>query len=377
MEEKIDLLILTCYDWVTTGFKYAKGIMQYKKDLKIVCQSIFKTPLFNYEETMPYFFLKDSIPKSEKNHIKILKSSTPYYHIYVKKTSSIYQKLHNLISNSKVIYLHAETYIELEDFDYKNKPIIAGVSGHPYRRKPKEFIDFFNPFIKQGLVQCPDLLNYGLINEELVYYGVDTDKILPYSFNLKNEKLKIGHFSSNPQTKGSDVIINAILEIIEKYPDKIEYVGYKLKDLEKNKIDHKINWEDNIKRMAECDIYIETCKPFLNPYGAHFIEYNNTRFGEWGNTCLEAAASGCIVISNSLSYKYYKKNYTKKFPLLIANDKDAIKEHLVNLIKMTPQEILSLKNHFRRWVIDNHSLIQTGKRFYEKILKKFYNNRYK
>ena len=145
MEKNIDLLILTCYDWVTTGYKYAKGINQYKKDLKIVCQSIFKTPCFDYGETMPYFFL-NSIPVSEQSHIEIIKRDTPYYHIYVKKTSSIYQKLHNLISESKVIYLHAETYIELEGFNYKNKPIIVGVSGHPYRRKPKEFTDFFNPF---------------------------------------------------------------------------------------------------------------------------------------------------------------------------------------------------------------------------------------
>ena len=367
MEENIDLLILTCYDWVTTGYKYSKGIKQYKKDLNIVCQSIFKTPCFDYGETMPYFFT-NTIPKSEQKSIIFIKKNTPYYHIYVKKTSSIYQKLYGLISNAKVIYLHAETYIELEDFNYKNKPIIVGVSGHPYRRKPKEFIDFFNPFIKKGLIQCPDLLNYGLINEELVYYGVDTDKILPYSFNLKNEKLKIGHFSSNPQTKGSDVIINAILEIKEKYPDKIEYVGYELNDLIKNKINHTLKWEDNIKRMAECDIYIETCKPYLNAYST-FTEYNNTKFGEWGNTCLEAAASGCIVISNSLTREYYKKNYTTKFPLLIANNKDAIKEHLEKLITKTPQEILILKNNFRRWAIDNHSLIQTGKRFYEKILK--------
>ena len=120
--------------------------------------------------------------------------------------------------------------------------------------------------------------------------------------------------------------------------------------------------------MAECDIYIETCKPYLDAY-SNFTEYNNTKFGEWGNTCLEAAASGCIVISNSLTAEYYKKNYTTKFPLLIANNKDAIKEHLEKLITKTPQEILILKNHFRRWAIDNHSLIQTGKRFYEKILK--------
>ena len=136
MEENIDLLILTCYDWVTTGYKYSKGIKQYKKDLNIVCQSIFKTPCFDYGETMPYFFT-NTIPKSEQKSIIFIKKNTPYYHIYVKKTSSIYQKLYGLISNAKVIYLHAETYIELEDFDYKNKPIIAGVSGHPYRRKPK------------------------------------------------------------------------------------------------------------------------------------------------------------------------------------------------------------------------------------------------
>ena len=119
--------------------------------------------------------------------------------------------------------------------------------------------------------------------------------------------------------------------------------------------------------MGECDIYIETCKPYLNAYSV-FKEYNNTKFGEWGNTCLEASALGCIVITNSLTKDYYMENYTKEYPLLIANSYEEIIKQLEYLNTLKMDEIIKLKQQYREWVEKNHSLYMTSKRFNEKLI---------
>jgi hypothetical protein len=376
----IDILFLTFYDWCSTGRRYFEGLKEYNSELQIECLSLFKTPCFEYPLIMNYIYdsqneLSKYVKYSKHKQYKLICETVPYYHIYIYEGTKLYKLLKTIIEKSKIIYLHAESYIELENYDYKNKIIITGVSGHPYRRKPKEYSDFFNKFINSSLIQCPDLLNLGLKNESLVYYGVNT-KLINSTFDInqnikkKNNKLIIGHFSSNPNTKGSNTIIEAINEMVDKYPDKFQYIGYKNNNFEKNvkeKVEHTKTWIDNIKRMYKCDIYIETCKPYLNSY-QNFIEYNNTKFGEWGNTCLEAASLGVIVISNTLTKDYYIKEYTNNYPLLIANNKNDILNHLEKISKMSYNEIVQLKKSFYDWVNNNHSLKKTGERFYKKII---------
>jgi hypothetical protein len=93
------------------------------------------------------------------------------------------------------------------------------------------------------------------------------------------------------------------------------------------------------------------------------------KFGEWGNTCLEASAGGCIVLTNSLTKSYYEKEYTKSYPLLISNSKDDIINNLTMLASLNQSELKTLSLHHRKWVEENHSLKKTGERFIRKMLE--------
>ena len=357
-KNKYDVTILTAYDWCNTGYRYYKGLMQ--NNVKVQMLKLYAHNIFNYGDEAPYLF--SNAKEIQNKSIIAISEHVPMYHYKINNIKYI-EIIKKYIESAKIIYFHAETFIELNNYNY-NKKIITGVSGHPYRRRPKEYSTFFNKFIYGSLIQCPDLLNLGLKNEHLIYYGVDTDNITPYSLNNNNTILKIGHFPSNPETKGSPDIMNAIDFIVKKYPNKFIYNGL---NINSNNPNHEKTWENNLKRMGECDIYIETCKPYLNAYSV-FKEYNNTKFGEWGNTCLEASALGCIVITNSLTKDYYMENYTKDYPLLIANSYEEIIKQLEYLNKLTPDEIIKLKQQYREWVEKNHSLYMTGKRFNEKLI---------
>jgi len=362
-KNKYDVTILTAYDWCNTGYRYYMGLLQ--NNVKVQMLKMFAHNIFNYGDEAPYLFLNANIMNKELNdkELNIKSEHVPMYH-YKFNNSKFIEIYKKYIQSAKIIYLHAETYIELNKFNYNNKKIIVGVSGHPYRRRPEEFCNFFNKFINKSLIQCPDLLNLGLKNEHLIYYGVDTDNIIPYSLSNNNTILKIGHYPSNPETKGSPDIMNAINFIVKKYPNKFIYDGL---NISSNNPNHEKTWAENLKRMGECDIYIETCKPYLNAYSV-FKEYNNTKFGEWGNTCLEASALGCIVITNSLTKDYYMENYTQDYPLLIANSYDEIIKQLEYLNTLTMDEIKKLKKKYREWVEKNHSLYMTGKRFNERLI---------
>ena len=114
--------------------------------------------------------------------------------------------------------------------------------------------------------------------------------------------------------------------------------------------------------MEICDIYIECCN----------LSLNGCTFGEWGNTCIEAAALGCIVITNSLSQNIYKKEYGD-CPLYIANNQNEIENCLIEISKLSKDEIIEKKKQFRKWVEDKHSFKATGKRLMDKIYSKYFN----
>ena len=366
-ETTYDLGILSIYDWCNTGYRYFRGL----KENNVICNfiKIFNHTTFNYGHQC--FYVTDS-ENTINGYFDILKRDVPYYHIKI-RNDKLNKLLILFINKCKSIYLHAESYIELNNYDYLNKNIIVGCSGHPYRRDPKNFSRFFNNKINNCLIQCPDLLNLGVINEHLIYYGVD-HKHLQYK-KTTNNILTIGHYSSSPDTKGSDVIISAINKIVKKYPHKFNFVNELTIADYKNRKHWQKEWTKNILRYRNCDIYIETCKPYLNAYSV-FKEYNNTVFGEWGNTCLEAASSGCIVITNSLTKNRYLKDYNYDYPLLIANNESEIISQLEKIYKMSNNEIDELKNKFLKWVEDKHSLYETGKRFKEILLENIVHNMY-
>jgi hypothetical protein len=168
-------------------------------------------------------------------------------------------------------------------------------------------------------------------------------------YSINNNKLIFSHYPSTKNVKGSD----KIFKILNKFKDKIIIKSCSINMREKDNKD----WLENIGRYKECDVYIETLMPKLN----------GLDFGEWGNTCLEAASSGCIVITNCTHLELYKKNYKNDPPILISNSMIDIEKNINYLLKLNKNDIINLKKKHRKWVDTYHNLKYTGKLLKEYI----------
>jgi hypothetical protein len=257
--------------------------------------------------------------------------------------------LESLINSAHVVHLGASTY-PMCVVNWKKKNIVVQHGGTVYRQNSKACNDLFNQFAKKTIIQCPDLLGLGATNEEWIPYPVDTTNLKPDITRKDPHQLVIGHFPSNTAIKGSVQIRDVI--------QRLELSGHKFKYLDD--LVNRVSWTENLNRMRQCDIIIETCNPkqFDKPYG------------EWGNTALEAAALGCAVITNNSHFKQYIKEFGDFGPI-IANNADELEARLIELIG-TPQAISVIKQRCRDWAVRNHSIPATANRLWDKVYKDFF-----
>lgn len=374
-----DVFMFTYIDWCNTMYRYKKGLEENGK--KVFALKLFSKScgIFFPEEVD---FLLD-LPAGS-NDREILSSDlcilnqnyklAPPIYLVSSYSEKVNKKINNIITKSKLVYFHAETIynpmknnIHAYQNLFKNRKTVMGLAGNFYRKHPEIFLKYImrNKLDNVKLLcQCPDLMGYNnVIPEELVYYGVDTN-LIKFKERDYNNKLIISHYATNEKTKGTTHILKAIERILKEFPEKFVYKGIK-DEAWKSRVksgSFKLNWNENIKRMSECDIYIETCNLELD-YGNGNIK----KFGEWGNTCLEASATGCIVLTNSLTKDYYMKEYTKDYPLLISNNTEEIYNNLHKIAMLSKEELKELSKKYRTWIENNHSLKATGERFIKKF----------
>ncbi len=334
LNNNIDILILTGNDWANTGYRFSKCLEQIGLNVVILKGHKHK---FNYPIQAP---IVKSLSTNAISNYPII--------IPINDDDDIILKL---MEHAKVINFHASTLIKNGNFNYANKNIVVTHGGTTYRRSPNKTNKIFNSISLSTIIQCPDLLNLGAKNETLVYYPVDTEFIQPCFDRINATKLVIGHFPSSGHIKGTRSLLSFCYKLHKK--DK-KYSYYKFICSER-----KVPWIDNIKRMQNCDIYIE----------ALCLTNHGKKYGEWGNTCLEAASCGCIVITHCLSKDIYKEQYGCDLPILIANNYVELQQHLDNLLEMTDQEILNLKQKIRNWAENYHGFQATGERLWNKIYK--------
>jgi len=319
------ILMLTYNDWANTGWRFYKATQHLNLPVKFykAVNHVFKYP--KQAEVHPNLANKKCIDK----HPIIMEAP----------------ELKPLVDKAKIIYFTASTFIKT-GADLSNKTVIVQHGGATYRKEPERTNNVFNQFSDITIQQSTDLLNLGAKNEVYISFPVDTDFIQP---NFKtNRPLKIGHFPSTAINKGTHYII----ETMRKFKFEINYIG-------KTDTDKKTwwkKWNDNLKRTAECDIIIEKMQPKLD----------NNLSGEWGNTALEAAALGKIVITNSYKPEMYKKEYGD-FPFLIANNQKKLENHIKYVQSLSNNEILQLKTKFRDWAVTKHSIPATANRLQDKV----------
>lgn len=215
---------------------------------------------------------------------------------------------------------------------FKGKLIVYH-SGSRYRGEPFFYNNIFNPIVYRCITDQTEFMSLG--GKDIAYLAPHTD-LKPVD-KRKEGKLIVGHYPSNPLVKGT----KEIREMLEPFKDIFEI------RIDETIIPH----EENLKRIAECHIYIELFKPELNgkPYGC------------FGVTAFEATALGCLVITNDLNSSVYLSAYGNH-PFLISNHINGFKIHLENQLNGLQTHIAKQSNFFNK-----HSIEATGKRILELI----------
>ena len=212
------------------------------------------------------------------------------------------------------------------------KKLVVYHTGSRYRNEPERFNNLFNPNVTVSFSDHCEFEKLGAKNYKYIAPFVDMSPV-----KKADSKLIVGHFPSNPEVKGT----KEIKQMIKPFEPFFEF------RISEEQIPH----EQNIKRIAECHIYIELFKS----------ELNGKPYGHYGVTAFEATSLGCKVITQNLNNHVYEKEYGPT-PFLLAN---------------TPEDFARILDDIKYWhrtafepnkeFYERHSIESTGKRILDAI----------
>jgi len=237
-----------------------------------------------------------------------------------------------------IIFMHTQ-YRDI-GIDLTKKKVLVWHTGSGYRQKFEKYNAHFNPIVDVSLCSA-DLLGLGAKNERCLNGLVNTDLLQPI-YGRKNKKITIAHYSASP--KGIIIIKKAIHHLKQGPLKDLFIFRYSAK---------KKTWDDNIKRMAECDIYIAEMHEKQIKKGQEWTT------GMFGIAALEAAALGKIVISRFI---YREDCEGFDFGLQVANNLDELIKKLEYLLSLSEEKFLKLRKLSRDWVVNCHSYEAVGYR---------------
>jgi hypothetical protein len=248
------------------------------------------------------------------------------------------KNVHRYTGNKIVdIFVYMHSYDMNKYFNSKHKLVFHG--GTRYRRNPRVANNIFNHRVDASMIQTLDLMGLGAKNEIWVIPPVPSNLIKP-DFTEGN-KLRISHFPTSPE-KGTA----AITKIIDNFSSKhLEYHMNK----------KTVSWENNLGRMRESDIYVESLKKRVE-------DRNN-----WGMSAIEASLLGKIVITNFIDKDKYEQKFGKFGPLT-ANDETELRNTIDYLLSCSKTERKMLRERCYEWAVKTHGLEATGKRFEEEVI---------
>lgn len=227
-----------------------------------------------------------------------------------------------------IIVMHSsdQIYNEIKHLDRK---IVIAHTGTRYRENHETLNKAF-----AGRTTLSDQTEFmSLGNHKYVVAPVELEPAPFYRGGLKS----IGHYPSNAFVKGTEKIIQMLQEFNGKFQWRYS------NDLVSN--------EQQLERMAKCDIYVELFQPVLRgkPYGC------------FGVTALEAAAMGKIVVTNNLHKDVYESAYGKS-PFTVANTEQEFSNVIRGLLSMDQALFEKLQRETIEITKENHSFVQTGNR---------------
>jgi len=329
----IDVLVLAVSDYANSGANYARSLR--KLGLNVI------TAKGDFHQFM--------YPEQMMVHPDLLKGFVLDRTVIQVDSAS----LRDMIDNSRVIVFKGSHLIDC-GYDLTKKTVIVHHGGSVYRENAGIFNDLWNPIAAHTVIQCPDLLGLGAKNEVLIIYPVDTEFLKPISlYGREHAHVIFGHFPSNAATKGSAAInqVASALDKVEEIKGRWEYVTSASNGIWFNHIDHK----------RQCDVYIEGLQP----------DIAGKQYGAWGNSAIEAAALGKVVITHSRFDDLYRKEYGEH-PFLIANTKDELFQQMIRIACWSSETLRDMQKRTREWVVKTHSFTATALRMWDKVYRPYF-----
>lgn len=210
----------------------------------------------------------------------------------------------------------------------KEKKCVVWHTGSIYRQGYVGINNFFNEFVLASFNALGEFDGLGAKNPYYFVGSIDTDKLQP----VYNKGKRIAHHPSNPTVKGTDNIIRMVNDL----------------DLNLTYSKDIVNYDVQIERMKQCDIYIELFN----------LTLGGKKYGSWGITALESACLGKATITNHSTLSVYNRTYGD-IGITIANNEFEFKNKLLELYHGDTNYYGKVS---REWVVMNHSYKASGKR---------------
>jgi hypothetical protein len=277
------------------------------------------------------------------------KSFSAGHHKFVYPESSfIYSKSSKIDVEEADVVVFVHSYLTQTGVDLSKKIVAVMHAGSAYRQGHKKINQIFDPIV--DITFCgSDVLGFNPKNEVCMQAAVDTEYFQPMYSDFTNRKnVIIGHYPTS--AKGYE-IIERVINRLKKFRKNIEF----------RYDNYTVLFNDHIKRISECDIYIEDMSD--NQHGIPLTTF--------GITTLECGALGKVVCTRFPDLPIYEKLFGK-CGIQVANNEQELEEKLKWLTSMNDEDFLELQKSTRKWIEERHSLEVIGnwlKDHFEKIKK--------
>lgn len=249
---------------------------------------------------------------------------------------TIEQMLKEAMQAQTIVVMHSDLTI-FRMVKGLGKKIAVYHTGSSYRANPKMYNNECNPHVFITLTDQCEFMELGAKNIEYNAAAIDVKSKLKFGHQIDRPYL-FAHYPSNPEVKGTEEIKKMMLQAkIDEHKALFKCSS------------ERVSHNDQLKRMDECDIYIELFKPELRgkPYGCY------------GVTAFEAAAAGKIVITNNIHEEVYEKAYGE-CALQIANTPEKFIQTVQQLAELDNNMISALQTETYKWILRNHSYEANG-----------------
>jgi len=264
------------------------------------------------------------------------------WHPYLYPNQIDVKGLHRLIATASLADVVWLTMGEPQLIDMMraiNKPLIVTYSGTKYRQNSEVINAKLNKIPHARIIQLgADLMKLGPKDAKFFSCRIIEDDVIKPKYN-RNTIPVIGHFPSNPDKKGTEKI-NKIIERLKGHGYEFEY------RTQNSPVRHDLV----IHKMQQCDIYIDQL----------FEKQGDKPMGEAGNQSYEAAACGCVVITNMADTSYYESVHGP-IGFELANNEEELYYKIVELITLPQNKLIDKCKESRKWVVKTHGLEAMGK----------------